>query len=81
MWEAIVVSGLAVFAGVVWLVRLEGTAKHLDQRLNQVEKSHDHLATKVETLDSKAVAELTNIKVTLARIEGFMSNLKEKNNE
>lgn len=76
MNEALVVSVLACIAGIVYVVRMEGTTKHLDTRLTQLEKTHDHLAIKVETLDSKAVGELTNIKISLARIEGFLSKLK-----
>lgn len=69
MAEAVVVAILAVVAGIVWFVRLEG-------RLNQVQKETDKLTIKVENIDSALVSELTQIKVALAEIKGAISHMK-----
>lgn len=77
MTEALAGLSLAFITGVVWLVRLEG-------RINAVEKSNERTQTDVdvlrikhESLDSELVKELTQIKVTLAKIEGFLAQHKE----
>lgn len=56
----------ALIGLVVWLVRLEGKAL-------QSEKQLDALQIKHESLDSKVVEQLSDVRESLARIEGALS--------
>ena len=61
---------------VVWLVRLEGRAMHakeiLDQRFHDCEKRIDALQVKHDALDSKIVEQLSEVRESLARLEGAL---------
>lgn len=69
--EAHILAVISLISLVVWLIRLEGKVIHQ-------EKIVGSLQTKVETIDSELVKELTAIKVTLAKIEGYISHYKEQ---
>ena len=57
---------------VVWLVRLEGKTLNNDKRLSHVE-------TQVENLESGLTKELSEVKQSLARIEGYLKAKGETN--
>lgn len=77
MIEAIVALGLAFIGGVIWLVRLEGRINAVEKANERTQTDVDMLRVKHEALDSELVRELTQIKVTLAKIEGFLAQTKE----
>ena len=77
MIESIVVLFLAFVSVVVWLVRLEGKVNATEKANDRTQEDVNQLRIKHEALDSGLVKELTQIKITLARIEGFMSTKKE----
>lgn len=77
MSEAVVVSILAIIGFIVWLVRLEGRINYHEKLLSGASSDIDSLRVKVETIDSDLVKELTEIKITLAKIEGFLAIHKE----
>lgn len=62
------VGGL-VIAGVVWFARLESKVMFLDGKVSTLEK--DHLEFK-----NKVYEQLTMIKESLAKIEGFLQAKK-----
>lgn len=49
----------------VWLVRLEGKAVNTEKRL-------DHAEQQLQNLESGLVKELSEVKQSLARIEGYL---------
>lgn len=51
---------------VVWLVRLEGKALNSEKQLDALQIKH-------ESLDSKVVEQLSDVRESLARIEGALS--------
>lgn len=62
----------------MWLVRLEGKLSAVEEANNRTQKDVDELRIKHDALDSDLVKQLTEIKITLAKIEGFMASIKEK---
>ena len=71
---AIIIAGLSAAIGtVVWLVRLEGRVNAVVKDNDRTQKDVDELRIKHETLDSSLVKELTAIKITLAKIEGYLT--------
>lgn len=72
MTEAIVTLALTIIGSVVFIIRGEGRTNALQERLVRIEKDHDELRIRVQAIDSELVKELTQIKVTLAKIEGFI---------
>lgn len=76
MAESIGVLFLAFVSVVVWLVRLEGRVNANEKSNDRTQEDVNQLRVKHEALDSGLVKELTQIKITLARIEGFMSTTK-----
>lgn len=79
--EPIVIILLSAISGIVWLVRLEGKVSHNAKLTDECQKDVDNLRVKVETIDSSIVKELTEIKVTLAKIDGYISSIKENLNK
>lgn len=77
MVEAVVALGLAFIGGIIWLVRLEGRINSIHEANKRTQTDVDMLRVKHESLDSELVKELTQIKVTLAKIEGFLAQHKE----
>lgn len=67
-WQEI----LALVGFVVWLVRLEGKTLNNDKRLSHVE-------AQVENLESGLTKELSEVKQSLARIEGYLKAKGENN--
>jgi Mg2+/Co2+ transporter CorB len=81
---------LALLAFVIWLVRLEGKVKqsenliaaHREEYRSMVATAHTEIKTltaKHESLDSKVVEQLAQVRESLARIEGFLG-VKHKEN-
>ena len=64
---------LSVVGFIVWLVRLEGKTMNNDKRLTHVE-------TQVENLESGLTKELSEVKQSLARIEGYLKAKSETDN-
>jgi uncharacterized coiled-coil protein SlyX len=71
-----VTLGLAVFAGVVWLIRLEGRVDFQqklmalqDKALGEQSKRVEEVSKRLETVDEKLVNEISLIRQCLARIE------------
>lgn len=73
-WQLIV----SIVSVTVWLVRLEGRINGIEKSNENTQSDVDALRIKHESLDSELVKELTQIKVTLAKIEGFLAQHKEK---
>ena len=62
---------LSIVGLIVWAVRLEG-------RVNQVEKIQTSLEIKHEASDSKVVDQLSDVRESLARIEGHLGINSQK---
>lgn len=62
----------AVIGLTAWLVRLEGKVKRAEDRSSDTSSDLDKLAGKHDQLSSKVVGELAEVRVSLARIEGFL---------
>jgi hypothetical protein len=60
-WQEII----ALVGFIVWLVRLEGKTVNNEKRICHVE-------TQVENLESGLVKEMSEVKQSLARIEGYL---------
>lgn len=56
--------------GLIWLVRLEGKVKYIQDANKETQKDVDELRVKHEALDSKIVEQLAQIRESLARLEG-----------
>jgi hypothetical protein len=63
---------LAAIALIVWLVRLEGRVSGIRSWVRSLEKRTDALQIKHEQLDSKTVQQLSDVRESLARIEGAL---------
>lgn len=65
-----------LFAGligvVVWLVRLEGRVNYIDAAQKDLHADVAELRVKHESLDSKVVEQLSQVRESLARIEGAL---------
>lgn len=57
---------------IVWAVRLEGKIAHNHELVKFLEDETKVLKTKHESLDSKFLQELSEVKTSLARIEGAL---------
>ena len=73
LWP-IVVSALGI---VIWLVRLEGRVSHSKELILDCQKDIAELRVKHESLDSKVVEQLAQVRESLARIEGALG-VKER---
>lgn len=63
---------LACITGIVWAVRLEGKHNTNAKDIVRLEKEVDSLTIKHESLDSKVVEQLSDVRESLARIEGAL---------
>ena len=63
---------LSVIALVVWLVRLEGRIDRVDVQSTETQKDVDALRIRHESLDSKIVEQLAQVRESLARLEGAL---------
>lgn len=61
---------------IVWLVRLEGKVNYTDRMLNDAKLEYRNelstLKVKHEQLDSKIVEQLSEVRESLARLEGAL---------
>lgn len=64
---------LGAVAFIVWLVRLEGKVKHTEKLAEEAQKDVDVLRVRHENLDSKIVDQLTQVRESLARLEGALN--------
>jgi hypothetical protein len=71
---------IAVLAFVVWLVRLEGKIGHVERLAEEAQKDVDNLRIKHESLDSKIVEQLGEVRESLARLEGALGVSKKGDN-
>lgn len=62
----------AILGAVVWLVRLEGKVAHAERLALEAQKDVDNLRVKHESLDSKIVEQLGEVRESLARLEGAL---------
>ena len=72
MTEAIVALILAAVGSVVFIIRGEGRTNSLHEKIVRLENDHDKLVMRVQSIDSELVKDLTQIKITLAKIEGSL---------
>lgn len=63
---------IAAVSIVVWLVRLEGKINNNTTLANNAQKSVDDLRVKHESLDSKIIEQLAQVRESLARLEGAL---------
>lgn len=63
---------LASVAVIVWLVRLEGKVMQAERMANEAQKDVDDLRVRHESLDSKIVEQLAEVRESLARLEGAL---------
>ena len=68
---------LAILGLIIWLVRLEGLAKQNTKDLDRMQTQHESLSLRHESLDSKVVEQLAQVREALARIEGYIRANKE----
>ena len=68
---------LAILGFVVWLVRLEGKINHVERLAEEAQKDVDNLRIKHESLDSKIVEQLGEVRESLARLEGALGVKKK----
>ena len=65
-----VLSGIAA---IVWLVRLEGKTEAVAKANTETQKDVDELRIRHEVLDVKIVEQLSKVRESLARLEGYFS--------
>ncbi len=70
--EKVVEIVLAIVALIVWLVRLEGKVGQNYRLVTEAQKDVDDLRIRHESLDSKIVEQLSQVKESLARLEGAL---------
>lgn len=63
---------LSIIGLIVWLVRLEGRVGECFRYIQAVDKKVEILQIKHESLDSKTVEQLGQVRESLARIEGAL---------
>lgn len=78
----------AIIAFTVWLIRLEGKSTHGVERLRDLRKDFDAYRTKTDTelsdlevritqIDSDLVKQISDVRESLARIEGALGISKK----
>lgn len=70
---------LSLLGLIVWLVRLEGRASHSKELIIDCQKDIAEMRIKHESLDSKVVEQLSQVRESLARIEGRLGVSQEHN--
>lgn len=73
--------GVALIGVIVWFVRQEGRINHCDAVILRIQKELDQLIIKHENLDSRVLEELSQVRESLARIEGQLigeNKIKER---
>lgn len=69
---------IACVAVVVWLVRLEGKVSQVSDKNVETQKDVDTLRARHESLDSKIVEQLSQVREDLAEIKGYLRINKEE---
>lgn len=69
--------GVALIGVIVWFVRQEGRINHCDAVILRLQKELDQLIIKHENLDSRVLEELSQVRESLARIEGQLIGEKK----
>lgn len=70
--ENLLFMGTTIVSFIVWLVRLEGRVNYNDEANRNTQTDVDDLRGRVESLDSKIMEQLSDVRESLARIEGHM---------
>lgn len=68
--EGIVAALTAAVIGIAWLVRLEYLGKTNQRDIDELKTQVVTLTANYHALDSRVVDQLTEIKISLAKIEG-----------
>ena len=63
---------IALLGFVVWCVRLEGKVHAANKANEETQKDVDNLRIKHESLDSKIIEQLGQVRESLARLEGAL---------
>jgi len=63
----------AVVGFIIWLARLEGKVTFNEKEINELRVKH-------ESLDSKVIQQLAQVREALARIEGFLGSCTQQQN-
>lgn len=63
---------ISILGLVVWLVRLEGRIGQVAHDNTETQKDIDNLRVRHESLDSKIVQQLSEVRESLARLEGAL---------
>ena len=66
-----------LIALVVWLVRLEGRVNQVTKDATENARRTEALQIRHESLDSRIMQELANLREGLARIEGRLETMKQ----
>jgi|GEM_PF-2934854 hypothetical protein len=72
--EATVMIIGMVLTGLIYALKKESNLNLIDQRLTKLEKESDELHIKIDTMDSKFLNEVTQIKISLAEIKATLNN-------
>lgn len=78
MSDQLLQVGVAVIGFIVWLVRLEGKINAVEKSGHETQKDVDDLRARHEALDSKIVEQLSEIRESLARLEGSLGIRNKK---
>lgn len=70
--------GGAILGLVIWLVRLEGKIRQNDKDIDRIDANSIQLEKKSDTVFEKIFDKLSTIEITLAKVEGKLSNEKAK---
>lgn len=74
-----IVQVLVVAVGtVIWLIRLEGRVDAATRANVETQKDIDDLRVRHENLDTKIVEQLTQVRESLARLEGKLGTTKQE---
>lgn len=80
--QAIVTLVLAGLAGIVWLVRLEGRVNHVEKlnsaRYDELKERVSAQEVRHEALDSRLLDEVSKLRESTARIEGYLKAKQEE---
>ena len=68
--DSVLTLVFAFIAGIVWLVRLEYMTKSNSKSIDELQTKVEVIEVRHQALDSKVMDQLTQIKISLAKIEG-----------
>lgn len=78
MSDQLLQIGFAVVGFIVWLVRLEGKIHAAEKANTETQKDVDDLRARHESRDSEMISQLSEIRESLARLEGSLGIIKRK---